>query len=453
MILIFLLILIFKAKSESFYLIKSILIDMVDISVSGVKYDGSNWIAPIDISWKGLDFRGQSLAMIDLSPLSYCKSLKELWLSNNQFKNLDLSPLSQCISLEAITLTNNRLIDISLAPLINCFLLKEISLSNNPLISIDYESLQQCPNLEKINLTSTNIRQLNLINFKDFPALKELKLDDSTICTWEGEELPPLESLPEVLKEYHDRLVLQLPFTEKTFKSREEYFIEIKSKIDEEEYDTFITSGFNSLNDYRLAKDIGVSTPEDYEMFYIGGFESIEHLELVKQAGIASLKELNMLIKGGYSSIQDVVFSIEIGCSSAEEYYEAIALREVVKDYEEILEEFIYQCIESLSEHNEEFYDTNQSIETVMMNMSLAFDSEVEKRFPALANKLFMSIRMKALSESQMNLVKKDIERISEPLITSFHSLVGKMWFEATIKRSESIIGHINPNDLTFEEE
>ncbi len=410
---------------------------MVDLSVSGVKYDGSNWFAPIDISWKGLDFRGQNLTMVDLSPLSYCKSLKELWLSNNQLKNLDLNPLSKCISLEAITLSNNRLMEISLVPLTSCFLLKEISLSNNPLISIDHRSLQQCSNLEKINLLSTNIRQLDLSNFVDFPSLKELKLDESTICTWEGHELPPEESLPEALREYYDRLVLQLPFTEKKFKSRDDYFLEIKAKVSEEEYENFISSGFNSLNDYRLAKDIGVLTPEDYEMFYIGGFESLKHLELVKQAGITSLKELNMLITGGFNSIQDVVLSLEIGCSSAEEYYEAIALREVVKDYEDIIVDFIYQCIESISEHTEGFFDTSQSIELVMMNMSLSFDDEVEKRFPALANKLFMSIRMKALSESQMNLVRKDIERLSGPLMTSFHSLVGKMWFEASMKRSE----------------
>ncbi|MHA1912623.1 MAG: leucine-rich repeat domain-containing protein [Candidatus Kariarchaeaceae archaeon] len=424
---------------------------MVDVSVSGVKYDGSNWFAPIDISWKGLDFRGQSLAMIDLSPLSYCKSLKELWLSNNQFKNIVISPLSKCISLEAITLSNNRLMDISLAPLTNCFLLKEISLSNNPLISIDYQSLQQCPNLEKINLLDTNIKQINLINFENFPSLKELKLDDSTICTWEGHELPPRESFPEALMEYYDRLVLQLPFTEKKFKTREEYFLEIKAKISEEEFDKFISSGFNSLNDFRLAKDIGVSTPEDYEMFYVGGFESVEHLELVKQAGIASLKELNMLISGGYNSIQDVVLSIEIGCSTAEEYYESIALREVVKDYEDILVDFIYQCIESISEHNEAFYDTSQPIESVMMNMSLAFDSEVDKRFPALANKLFMSIRMKALTEAQMNLVKKDIKLLSGPLMTSFHSLVGKMWFEATMNRSERLVDLDESEDLEIE--
>jgi hypothetical protein len=85
--------------------------------------------------------------------------------------------------------------------------------------------------------------------------------------------------------------------------------------------------------------------------------------------------------------------------------------------------------------------------------MSLSFDSEVDKRFPALANKLFMSIRMKALTESQINLVKKDIARISEPLITSFHSLIGKIWLKDTLKKSNGTNDPDELNHLSHEEE
>ena len=90
---------------------------------------------------------GESIASIDLSPLSRCSKLQLLWLHENQLQSIDLTPLSQCTSLRELGLDENQLQSIDLTPLSQLHNLQELGLCGNQLESVDVSPLFSCQEL------------------------------------------------------------------------------------------------------------------------------------------------------------------------------------------------------------------------------------------------------------------------------------------------------------------
>ncbi|MFX1286093.1 MAG: leucine-rich repeat domain-containing protein [Promethearchaeota archaeon] len=116
---------------------------------------------------KILNFSGNRLPKLDLSPLMHCPNLEELKLNNNSLKSFDLSPLQNCPNLQILDLSYNSLYSLDLSPLQHCLDLRVLSLANqhDQLSDLDLSPLRNCSTLEQINLARNH--GLKLVGMND----------------------------------------------------------------------------------------------------------------------------------------------------------------------------------------------------------------------------------------------------------------------------------------------
>lgn len=122
--------------------------------------------AEINLNGDAIEKHG---AVDSLDDISHFPNLRELALCNQELK--DLSPLSGS-GIEYLALHGNRIEDLS--PLTDCQQLQELYVSDNP--AIDLTPLAACPVLRRLNIGATPAT--DLAGLADFPALVYLEAHD-----------------------------------------------------------------------------------------------------------------------------------------------------------------------------------------------------------------------------------------------------------------------------------
>lgn len=98
----------------------------MEITITGVKTDGSHFSQKIDSEIKELNLSSNQLKEIDLIPLKTCTKLTELDLGDNDLQTIILTPLRKCTKIEKLRLFRNQLQFINLTPLHQCTKLERL---------------------------------------------------------------------------------------------------------------------------------------------------------------------------------------------------------------------------------------------------------------------------------------------------------------------------------------
>lgn len=160
-------------------------VEFVTIKDTGIK---SLDLSPLSSlkQLSGLTVESTSIEEIDLTPLKECETFHRIYLrfnhsfreidlsclpmgirdvtvTDSDFKTLDLSPLKDFHSLMFIHISKNNLREIDLSPLSQHRYLLSVNLSGNPVGTIDLVPLRTCPSVGTLDLSGM---QLNTIDLK-----------------------------------------------------------------------------------------------------------------------------------------------------------------------------------------------------------------------------------------------------------------------------------------------
>ena len=180
-----------------------ILIDLSPLSecekLENLFFDQCQTLFEIDLSplskcpnFKTITFRGDPIQKIDLSAFEN-SNLEWLELPHTFLSEVDLSPLANCQKLRYVAVDDNRLEQIDLAPLANCTNLTTLYLNMNRLKEIDLTPLETCKKLEDIHLNDNLYASLDLTPLASCPNLQKVLVDDVEI-------IAPEEGLPGLYK-------------------------------------------------------------------------------------------------------------------------------------------------------------------------------------------------------------------------------------------------------------
>jgi len=151
------------------------------ITIKGVRRNGSDFSESYRIGIQHISMIKNELVMIDLSPLRYCRKLKELSLSLNYLNNIDLSPLQYCTKLQKLSLSLNQLTNIDLIPLQYCTKLQKLTLASNLLKSIDLTPLHRSNKLQELFLSRNQLTNIDLSPLKHCTNLYSLYLNYNSL--------------------------------------------------------------------------------------------------------------------------------------------------------------------------------------------------------------------------------------------------------------------------------
>ena len=138
----------------------------------------------------GIDNAGQ-IKSFDLTPLSFCTNLRQIYLGKNQLETIDLNPLGKCFDLEELYLNENQLRTVDLSSLANCTNLQSLKLYMNRLKSIDLTPLASCVELESLGLSYNILQTVDLSPLIHCTKLRDLDLIKNQLQTI---DLSPLTS-------------------------------------------------------------------------------------------------------------------------------------------------------------------------------------------------------------------------------------------------------------------
>ncbi|MEI7027706.1 SMI1/KNR4 family protein [Paenibacillus sp. y28] len=117
----------------------------------------------------------------DISPLQYCRDVRELVLSANQIS--DITPLKGCEKLKQLYLTGNPVCD--LKPLQHLAYLQDLNLSKTPVA--DLTPLASLPKLNNLDIGVTPVRDFTpLMQMKSLRSLHVSRLNAEQIRTLSG---------------------------------------------------------------------------------------------------------------------------------------------------------------------------------------------------------------------------------------------------------------------------
>lgn len=114
---------------------------------------------------------------MDLSPISECRNLFLINLSNNNLEELDTDPFRHLKSLERLFLEDNHLTQFDFSSLHQCSNLQHISLEKNLISEIDLWPLYNKGSLRFLNLQRNPIQEIDLTPLWGCRALDLFKID------------------------------------------------------------------------------------------------------------------------------------------------------------------------------------------------------------------------------------------------------------------------------------
>jgi hypothetical protein len=171
----------------------------IDSSIEEIKLTNKG-ITSIDLSvlsqctrLRNIYLSQNKLTNIDLSPLDQCQSLWNLFIMSNQLEYIDLTPLSQCSSFSNLYLSSNQFTSIDLTPLSHCQKLRRVFLANNKLQNIDLTPLSNCPLIESLDFSHNQIETIDLTCLRSLRNLRAFLLDGNPV---QRIDLTPILSSP-----------------------------------------------------------------------------------------------------------------------------------------------------------------------------------------------------------------------------------------------------------------
>ncbi len=141
------------------------------------------------------------LVKIDLSALAFCPKFRSITLRSNILEELDLSAFADCPNLKSLDVDDNRLKAIDLTPLANCPKLQYLALDNNQLLQIDLEPMRNCTALEVLYLNYNGFDDIELSPLANCKNLKELRLDNNL---YDSLDVRPLAFCPNLKRVFID---------------------------------------------------------------------------------------------------------------------------------------------------------------------------------------------------------------------------------------------------------
>lgn len=123
-----------------------------------------------------LIFSGNSIESINKKVLSGLKSLKKLFLDENEIQKIPEDSFDDLIELEVLDLDENKISFLSLRMLQNLRNLKEISVHDNEIQKIEGNIFTANPNLEIIKMQNNKIYKLSPELINNLPKLKVFNL-------------------------------------------------------------------------------------------------------------------------------------------------------------------------------------------------------------------------------------------------------------------------------------
>ena len=159
--------------------------------------DGSQEQVEFEDDVAKIDLSRKRIASIDLTPLSSCTSLQNLFLGGNQLTSLDLTPLATCINLRVLDLGSNQLQSVDLTPLNSCSNLQQLHLGFNQLKTIDLTPLSSCQNLQILYLRGNQFQTIDLTPISSCINLSYLHLDENNL---QNIDLAPISSCANLQK-------------------------------------------------------------------------------------------------------------------------------------------------------------------------------------------------------------------------------------------------------------